>query len=344
MDKDELKLALKTDAASLGFSLFSVTVPDPPANFGIFHDWLQRGFHAGMTYLERKDTLQKRSNPRLLMPDCRSVICLGYPYRLIQPDPDQVFKVASYTQLEDYHNLFPRLHAKLQEIIAECAGGSGQCKVFTDSAPILERELASRAGLGWIGKNSCLIHPNQGSSFLLAEIFTSLELGLDEPFTEDRCGTCTRCIEACPADCILPGRVIDANRCISYQTIENKGIVPEEFRHVIGNRIFGCDICQEVCPWNSSILETKPCSEIHSLTIDFQLLIALLGMDDSYFRHRFEGSPLLRTGRVGLIRNILIGIGNSSDRAYLPFLKDKASCFEDPITQEYTEWAIKILG
>ncbi len=255
-----------------------------------------------------------------------------------------LFNIASYTHLEDYHNLFSRLLAKLQEMIAECSGGSEQCKVFTDSAPILERELASRAGLGWIGKNSCLIHPNQGSSFLLAEIFTSLELGLDGPFTEDRCGTCTRCIEACPADCILPGRVIDANRCISYQTIENKGKVPEDFREVIGNRIFGCDICQEVCPWNSSILETKSCSGIRLPANDSHLLIALLGMDDSYFRHRFEGSPFLRTGRMGLIRNILIGIGNSTDRSYLPLLKDKVTCFEDPIIQEYTEWAIEKLG
>jgi epoxyqueuosine reductase len=255
-------------------------------------------------------------------------------------DPDGSFKIASYARLEDYHQLFPRLLAKLQTIIAEASDGTAQSRVFTDSAPILERELASRAGLGWIGKNSCIIHPAAGSAFLLAEIFTSLELSLDEPFKEDRCGTCTRCIEACPAKCILPGRVIDARRCISYLTIENQDTVPEEYRESIGTRVFGCDICQEICPWNSRKSNTASEGDSLSPVIDFQFFINLLEMNDSAFRQLFKGSTLLRSGRLGLIRNFLIAIGNSANRAYFPLLRDRFSSFDNPDLREYAEWAL----
>ncbi len=340
MIQDELKEALKTEAARLGFEIFGVTTPEPPGNFNKFQAWLGNGFHAGMGYLERKDTLQKRADPQLLMPGCKSVICLGYPYPLIRPDPDDAFKIASYARLEDYHQLFPGLLAKLQTIIAEASDDTAQSRVFSDSAPILERELASRAGLGWIGKNSCLIHPAAGSAFLLAEIFTSLELRADEPFNEDRCGTCTKCIEACPAKCILPDRVIDAGRCISYLTIENIGMIPEEYREVIGNWIFGCDICQQVCPWSSEKSSPSIVGESLSQAVDFHLFIKILDMDDLDFRRCFKSSPLLRSGRLGLIRNFLIAMGNSGNSSYIPLLRDRISYFENPVLREYAQWVM----
>ena len=340
MIQDDLKETLKTEAAHLGFNIFGVTTPEPPEHYGLFQEWLQNGYHAGLKYLARNDTLQKRADPKFLLPECKSVICLGYPYPLSPSDPDDAFKIASYARLEDYHLLFPGLLAKLQTIIAEGSNGTAQSRVFTDSAPILERELASRAGLGWIGKNSCLIHPTIGSAFLLAEIFTSLELCPDVPFREDRCGTCNKCIEACPAKCILPGRVIDSERCISYLTIENPDTVPEEYREGIGTRVFGCDICQEVCPWNSKNLNTTFDGDSLSPVIDFQLFINLLDMNDSAFRQLFKGSTLLRSGRLGLIRNFLIAIGNSANRAYFPLLRDRFSSFDNPDLREYAEWAL----
>jgi epoxyqueuosine reductase len=341
MIQDDLKETLKTEAARLGFNIFGVTTPEPPEHYGLFQEWLQNGYHAGLKYLERNDTLQKRANPKLLLSECKSVICLGYPYPLNRSEPDDAFKIASYARLEDYHLLFPRLLAKLQTIIAKASKDTTQSRVFTDSAPILERELASRAGLGWIGKNSCLIHPIAGSVFLLAEIFTSLELCPDEPFNADRCGTCTKCIEACPAKCILPGRVIDAGRCISYLTIENPEKVPGEYRQCIGTRVFGCDICQEVCPWNSRKSNTTFDGNSLSTVIDFQLFIDLLDMDDLTFRRFFEGSTLLRSGRLGLIRNFLIAIGNSANRAFFPLLRERFSSFDNPDFREYAEWALR---
>jgi epoxyqueuosine reductase len=208
---------------------------------------------------------------------------------------------------------------------------------YTDTGPILERDLAQRAGIGWIGKNTCLIHPQHGSYFLLSEIFLDLDLEPDPPFVTDHCGTCRRCIEACPTDCILPDRTIDATRCISYLTIELKGEIPVELRDKMGNWVFGCDICQRVCPWNRFAgtgdaafeeRETYP-----SLTEEMEL-------SPQEFNRRFKGSPVKRAKRRGYLRNVAVALGNTGDRHALPVLQNALSD-EDGLVREHATWAIE---
>ncbi len=245
---------IKAEAKNLGFSLVGITTPDTPDHFSVFESWLSAGYQAGMKYLSREDTIAKRYQPKELMAECKSIICLALPYpnanSLVVNDNKPTGRIAAYAWLPDYHHTIPILINELMIRIENNLGRKIRYRSFTDSAPILERDIAQRAGLGWIGKNSCLIHPEQGSYFLLAEIFTDIELEIDQPFLADRCGSCTRCLEACPTHCILPDRTIDANRCISYLTIENKGPIPHDLRKYTGNWVFGCDICQMVCPWN----------------------------------------------------------------------------------------------
>ena len=173
-------------------------------------------------------------------------------------------RIASYAHGDDYHDILPARMKELVQFIEEQVGGPVQNRYYTDTGPILERDLAQRAGIGWIGKNTCLINPKQGSYFLLSEILLDLELEPDPPFTTDHCGTCTRCIEACPTDCILPNRTLDARRCISYLTIELKDDIPLELRDKIGDWVFGCDICQQVCPWNRFAAEGDPAFDIEN--------------------------------------------------------------------------------
>ena len=193
-------------------------------------------------------------------------------------------------------------------------------RAFTDSAPILERDLAQRAGLGWIGKNGCLIHPDLGSFFLLAEVFMDIELDVDQPFTADRCGSCHRCIEACPTRCIQSDRTIDSSRCISYLTIENKGPIPQELRPRLGNWIFGCDICQMVCPWNR-LRTGKDGEHITNEQVVQNGLMTLadeMDITEEGFRHEFSRSPILRAKRKGYLRNIAVALGNSGDVKAIP--------------------------
>ncbi len=268
---------IKAEAKNLGFSLTGITSTDTPDHFGVFEAWLAAGYHADMKYLSRADTVAKRKQPKELMPECKSIICLAFPYpnaNFLQPNENQLTsRIASYAWLPDYHLTIPILINEFIERIENKLGRNINYKAFTDSAPILERDIAQRAGLGWIGKNSCLIHPDQGSFFLLAEVFTDIELEIDQPLLADRCGSCTRCLEACPTHCILPDRTIDANRCISYLTIENKGPIPRDLRKYTGNWVFGCDICQMVCPWNrirggNTDYQVLPSTEMQQLLPD----------------------------------------------------------------------------
>jgi epoxyqueuosine reductase len=207
---------------------------------------------------------------------------------------------------------------------------------YTDSGPILERDLAQRAGIGWIGKNTCLIHPKHGSYFLLSEIFLDLVLEPDPPFRTDHCGTCTRCIEACPTDCILPNRTLDATRCSSYLTIELKDDIPSALREKIGDWVFGCDICQMVCPWNRFAEEGDPSfgdkNPLHSLPEE-------LTLSTQEFNQRFKRSPIKRAKRRGYLRNVAVALGNKGDRIALPVLQNVSSD-EEPMLREHAQWAI----
>ena len=223
--------------------------------------------------------------------------------------------------------------------IEKQAGQKVSHRYYTDTGPVLERELAQHAGLGWIGKNSCLINPTIGSYVFLAELLLDLEIEPDPPFVADHCGTCTRCIDACPTQCILPNRSLDAKRCISYLTIENKGNIPEALRPLIGNWVFGCDICQIVCPWNRFSPDEIDASFSPRGGIQTPKLILDLGLTSQFFNRKFGRSPVKRAKRRGYLRNIAVALGNSLDPQAIPALEKAADDAEETIRQ-HASWAL----
>src|SRR5512134_458534 len=260
----DLKERIKAKSRQLGFVLAGVTTPEPPPHYSTFEHWLSQGRHGTMNYLAADKARAHRADPRQILPECKSILVLATPYSPPSPsialsgtsrqasevEAGMRSNIASYARGADYHDVLPARMKELVLFIEEQVGGPVRNRYYTDTGPILERDLAQRAGIGWIGKNTCLIHPKHGSYFLISEILLDLELEPDPPFVTDHCGTCTRCIKACPTDCILPDRTLDASRCISYLTIELKDDIPVELREKIGGWAFGCDICQMVCPWN----------------------------------------------------------------------------------------------
>jgi epoxyqueuosine reductase len=338
-----LKDIVKDKARQLGFILAGVTTPDPPPHYSTFEAWLAQGRHGTMSYLANERSRARRADPRQILPECRSILVLATPY-----SPPSPFSggggvrgdIASYAWGMDYHDVLPARMKELVQFIEEQVGRPLKNRWYTDTGPILERDLAQRAGIGWIGKNTCLIHPKHGSYFLLSEIFLDLALEPDPPFLTDHCGTCTRCIEACPTGCILPDRTLDATRCISYLTIELKEDIPPELRDKMGNWTFGCDICQMVCPWNRFAGEGDPAfgeeQPPHSLEED-------LSLTPQEFNQRFKGSPVKRAKRRGYLRNVAVALGNMGDMHALPVLQT-ARNDDEPLVREHAEWAIAEIG
>lgn len=333
-----LKQAIKDKARQLGFFLAGVTSSEAPAHFDIFQEWLKANHHATMDYLAAERNLLRRADPKLILPECKSIIVLATPYSPLKQN-DAEFQIASYALGDDYHDVIPARLQELVQFIEEQVGHAVPNRYYTDTGPILERELAQRAGLGWIGKNSMLIHPQKGSTFFLAEILLGIELEPDEPFQTDHCGTCTRCIDACPTQCILPNRTIDARRCISYLTIENKGDIPETLRSKISNWVFGCDICQQVCPWNRF---SSPAGPAFKPSIPLPVQTSDLLLTPSAFNQRFKRSPIKRAKRRGYLRNIAVAAGNNKNKKDIPIL-EQAAQDEEPLVQSHTQWAIKTI-
>jgi epoxyqueuosine reductase len=240
--------------------------------------------------------------------------------------------LAAYACLSDYHDLFPPRLQALVAFLETQVGRPIPNRWYTDTGPLLERDLAQRAGLGWIGKNTCLIAPGLGSYVLLSEILLGLDLEPDPPYLEDRCGTCTRCLEACPTGCILPDRTIDARRCISYLTIELKGAIPPDLRDRVGEWVFGCDICQQVCPWNRQASTSHP-----GLILN---LPAELKLTPAEFNQRFQGTPVKRARRRGYLRNVTVALGNSHDPVAIPALSQILLHDPEPLVRAHAAWAI----
>ena len=270
-----------------------------------------------MAYLARPDTLEKRRNPALLMDGVKSILCLAYPYpnpviETGKPGTVPTGKVAAYARIPDYHINLPFLIDRLMSQLKALTGLAITYRSFTDSAPILERELACRAGLGWIGKNGCLINREAGSNFLLSEVYLGFELPARQEIPEDFCGNCNRCVSACPTGCINPDRTIDAGKCIAYLTIEHKDRVPEDFRKSIGDHVFGCDICQNVCPWNRKhARKAFPVAiEVAGVVPSEIDLLDELKLDASEFQRKYRGTPLMRVKRDRHIRNVAYCLGN----------------------------------
>lgn len=270
----------------------------------------------------------------------------------LQGDQDNFFaRVAAYAWGDDYHLILRQRMETLMQRIQEIRGKPISYRCFTDSAPILERELAQRAGLGWIGKNTCLIHPHLGSYLFLAEIFTDLALPPDPPFIPDRCGTCQRCIQACPTQCILPNRTIDARRCISYLTIELKSAIPPELRPLLGDWVFGCDICQQVCPWNRRVSESPSFPEFQPRAKQVWLSpVQILSQSQEEFKQEFHRTPLLRPKRRGLSRNAAVVLGNLSRSrpslqfSILKFIVHALQNHSDSLVRQHLVWSLAQLN
>lgn len=350
---------LKAAAFSEGFDLVGVapvsdaTLPEADE----FEQWIDAGHAGEMKYLEKRDEDGKlrRASVRNSAPWARSVVVCALNYNTDQPYSTQV--AASDNQRgwisryawgsNDYHDaLMPRLRrveATLRQMCAEIAVNL-ESRCYVDTGPVLERAYAKYAGVGWIGKNTCIIHPKMGSWLFLGVIVTSLELKADAPMP-DRCGSCTRCIDACPTDAILAPGNLDARRCIAYLTIEKRGSVPEDLRHSIGEHIFGCDICQDVCPWNNKS-GNAPATSLPEFQAREGLfrpeLERLASMDEDNYRKMFRHSPVKRAKFSGLKRNVAIAMGNSGNKAFLPALEEMAAG-DDEIVAEHARWAMERL-
>ena len=343
-----LEPLIKEEARRLGFILAGVTVPDPPEHVSVFEGWLAEGRHGTMSYMSSERSRSCRADPGRLMPECKSIIVLATPYSNPGSPPMATGvgagkprgMVAAYAWGDDYHDVLPQRMRALVRSIEEQVGRPIASRCFTDSAPILERDLGQQAGLGWIGKNTCLISPRLGSYLLLSEILLDLELEPDAPVTTDHCGSCTRCIEACPTDCILPDRTLDARRCISYLTIELRGSIPTDLRPEIGNWIFGCDICQMVCPWNRFSPPQGDQAFSDQSRVAGPLLKDELALSPDEFKLRFQRSPIRRAKAPGYLRNLAVAAGNSGARQLLPVLHTVAEQ-GDPLAEEHSKWAIQ---
>jgi epoxyqueuosine reductase len=373
IEPDTLTSAVKDEARRLGFELVGVTTPEPPPHLQTYEQWLDAGRHASMGYLEDEASRARRADPRLILPECQSILVLGIRHDApVQPPSGSpqtgTFggrepggeqegargRVAAYAWGDDYHLVLPpRLHA-LVRFIEHAVGHAVPNRYYTDTGPLLERDLAQRAGLGWIGKNTCLISPKHGSYFLLAEILLGLPLDPDPPFVSDQCGTCTRCIQACPTDCILPDRTIDAGRCISYLTIENKDEIPLDLRPLTSDWLFGCDICQMVCPWNLRFASPngdpafvpRPFPPDGGLrqgasqkSLSLPVLANEVTLTQDEFSRKFRNSPVKRAKRRGYLRNAATALGNRGSEGDLPALT-KAAQDADPLVRQHATWAI----
>lgn len=331
---------LKAEALSQGFDLAGITTARPPAHLDHYAAWLEAGRHGEMGYLESERGRAGRADPGSLLPGCQTILVLAANYAPAAPPPGPAL-IAAYASGDDYHGFLLERARGIVDRLQHRLGRSVAVRAYTDTGPLLERELAQRAGLGWIGRNTCLISPSVGSMTLLTEVLLDLALPPDAPFAADRCGSCRRCVEACPTGCILPDRTIDARRCISYLTIEARGGMPRDLRRSVGGWFFGCDICQQVCPWNRRF--ARPTSDAA-----FAPRPALHPPD---LRHWLEapspagsqilrGSALKRARRSGLARNAAIVAGNQRADEHLPALEQALLSDPDPMIRGHAAWAL----
>jgi len=337
----ELANDLKARATALGFDHVGVAPAETPEDYPHFRDWLDQGFQADMAYMERQ--AEPRRHPESILEGVRSVVMVaavyGQPEAEGPPKPDSG-KVARYAQGDDYHTVFWRRLEQLGGWLSERAPNA-RWRAICDTAPLLERDFARRAGLGWIGKNTMLIDRRLGSYTLLGALLTDLELPDDARFETDHCGTCTRCLEACPTQAFDGPYRLDARRCLSYWTIEHRGPIPTEIAEQLEGWVFGCDICQEVCPWNRK----APAASVPAFSPDPERLepdlIAWLQLDADAFRQRFRHTALTRAKRSGLLRNAALALGNRRERAALPVLRQRLEDpEEDPVIRGAAAWAL----
>jgi len=334
-----LARAIKAQAYGLGFDLVGVTTLGPAATAPAFERWLELGYAGEMDYLARG--AEKRGDTRRPAPGAVSAIVVGLNYG----GRAAAGPVARYARGDDYHDLMIARLRELHSWVDSHTGRAVAGKAYVDTGPILERDLARRAGLGWFGKNTNLLNPTVGSFFFLGTLLLDLEVAADAPFEADRCGTCTRCLDACPTDALIAPRVLDARLCISYLTIEQRGPIPHERREEVGGLVYGCDICQDVCPWNVRFARevTEPALAPRA-AIDGKdartLAKELLAMSPPAFAVAFKGSPMKRAKLRGLKRNAAVVLGNVGTMDDAPAL---IAALEDPdpLVREHAAWALE---
>ena len=339
----DLKAKISRRAEGLGFDAIGFTRATlPPERAAGLREFLAAGHHGTMGWMAER--AEQRADPRTLWPAALSVISLGLSYAPEQKNAlenisrPEVGNISVYARNRDYHDIIKGKLKHLAQYIAALGEG---VKVFVDTAPVMEKPLAEQAGLGWQGKHTNLVSRQHGSWLFLGEIFTTLDIAPDGE-GQNHCGSCQACLTACPTDAFPAPYKLDARRCISYLTIEHDGPIPEEFRVAMGNRIYGCDDCLAVCPWNKFAQAGREAKLFHREDLTAPLLAELAVLDDAAFRAKFSGSPIKRIGRNRFVRNVAIAIGNSGDVSLLPAAQALAGD-DDPVVAEAAGWAEKRL-
>ena len=337
---------IKDRASTFGFQEVGIVAPDLAAAGEHLRQWLAQEYHGSMAYMERHGS--KRYVPSQLVPNTSRVICLGMHYldpSLATTDnlanSEQGY-IARYALGRDYHKLIRKRLAQFTKYIEQQIGPFGH-RVFVDSAPVMEKPMAQQAGLGWQGKHTLLINRKRGSWLLLGEIFVDLALPTDAPYAKDHCSRCTACLDVCPTNAFPQPYVLDATRCIAYLTIEHKGSIPLELRPLMGNRVFGCDDCQLVCPWNRSPYATQESDFQPRHQLNQSQLLDLFQWSAEEFDERTQGSPIRRTGYEGWLRNIAIALGNGEPSVKTFAALNKRLSFPSALVQEHVQWAINTL-
>ncbi len=336
VDAMTLESRIKSQAYGLGFQLCGITTLGPAPTASAFDAWLADGYAGEMGYLARG--AERRRDTRLPVPGATHAIVVALDYGGKAP----AGPVARYARGRDYHDVMLERLAELHGWIDHDVGHAVPGKAYVDTGPILERDLARRAGLGWFGKNTMLIHPRLGSFFFLGALFVDLPLESDTPFAPDHCGTCTRCLDACPTGAFVEARVMDARRCISYLTIELKGPIPEPLRESMGDHLYGCDICQDVCPWNARFATAPRDTALAGRdSLAKPDPVEFLSLDDAAFRARYRDTPLARAKRRGLARNAAVVLGNRGQAGDAVALAKAATHDPDPMVRDHAAWALR---
>jgi epoxyqueuosine reductase len=341
--------SIKAKALDLGFDLCGIAPAEKFPELAFLREWIDRGYAGEMAYLPR--SAERRADVREVVPGARSVIVTATLYNTVGPyDSEEATPgaaiISRYAWGDDYHDVLQR---RLDALLAWMRTESPEpfeARAYVDTGPVQERVYAQHAGLGWIGKNTCLINPDSGSWLFLSEVICTLPLEPDGPGV-DQCGACTRCLEACPTDALVAPGVLDATRCLSYLTIELKNAIPEALRPALGSRVYGCDICQDVCPYNQAAPQSPAVEWRARPGLDLPALVDLWRLPDADLRALIKGGPMTRAKLTGLRRNVAVAIGNSGDAAARAVLEERSPArpsADEPIVQQHVAWAKDMIG